>query len=62
MKAGAVYKYDLSLPPEKMYALVEEMRERLGNQLNITIKTIAWNLKDILWHLRIIFEHNVILN
>ncbi|KAK6150607.1 hypothetical protein DH2020_015539 [Rehmannia glutinosa] len=30
MKAGAVYKYDLSLPPEKMYNLVEEMRERLA--------------------------------
>lgn len=33
MKAGAVYKYDLSLPPEKMYELVEEMRTRLGNDL-----------------------------
>ncbi|KAM7520138.1 hypothetical protein LguiB_019100 [Lonicera macranthoides] len=31
MKAGAVYKYDLSLPVEKMYDLVEEMRIRLGN-------------------------------
>ncbi|KAG5517803.1 hypothetical protein RHGRI_038241 [Rhododendron griersonianum] len=30
MKAGAVYKYDLSLPIEKMYDLVEEMRMRLG--------------------------------
>ncbi|EXC24875.1 D-2-hydroxyglutarate dehydrogenase [Morus notabilis] len=30
MKAGAVYKYDLSLPIEKMYDLVEEMRTRLG--------------------------------
>lgn len=30
MKAGAVYKYDLSLPVEKMYNLVEEMRIRLG--------------------------------
>lgn len=30
MKAGAVYKYDLSLPIEKMYGLVEEMRTRLG--------------------------------
>lgn len=30
MKAGAVYKYDLSLPVEKMYDLVEEMRKRLG--------------------------------
>ncbi|KAF7120486.1 hypothetical protein RHSIM_Rhsim13G0235800 [Rhododendron simsii] len=30
MKAGAVYKYDLSLPIEKMYDLVEEMRMILG--------------------------------
>ncbi|GLT39189.1 hypothetical protein SLA2020_133950 [Shorea laevis] len=31
MKAGAVYKYDLSIPVEKMYNLVEDMRARLGN-------------------------------
>ena len=30
MKAGAVYKYDLSLPVETMYNLVEEMRIKLG--------------------------------
>ncbi|GJU47932.1 D-2-hydroxyglutarate dehydrogenase, mitochondrial isoform X1 [Tanacetum coccineum] len=30
-KAGAVYKYDLSIPVEKMYDLVEDMRLRLGN-------------------------------
>ena len=30
MKAGAVYKYDLSLPVETMYNLVEEMRTKLG--------------------------------
>ncbi|KAJ4822994.1 D-2-hydroxyglutarate dehydrogenase, mitochondrial [Turnera subulata] len=29
-RAGAVYKYDLSLPVEKMYNLVEEMRVKLG--------------------------------
>lgn len=29
MKAGAVYKYDVSIPVEKMYDLVEEMRKRL---------------------------------
>ena len=34
MKAGAVYKYDLSIPVEKIYDLVEEMRVRLGNQTN----------------------------
>ncbi|GLU19836.1 hypothetical protein SLE2022_360610 [Rubroshorea leprosula] len=31
MKAGSVYKYDLSIPVEKMYNLVEDMRARLGN-------------------------------
>ncbi|KAL8047351.1 hypothetical protein ABFX02_08G235300 [Erythranthe guttata] len=35
MKAGAVYKYDLSLPPEKMYDVVDEMRERLGTAANV---------------------------
>ncbi|KAB1201941.1 D-2-hydroxyglutarate dehydrogenase, mitochondrial [Morella rubra] len=35
MKAGAVYKYDLSLPVEKMYNLVEEMRTRLGNSAKV---------------------------
>lgn len=30
MKAGAVYKYDLSIPVEKIDTLVEAMRERLG--------------------------------
>ncbi|PRQ47480.1 putative oxidoreductase [Rosa chinensis] len=35
MKAGAVYKYDLSLPVEKMYDLVDEMRTRLGDSANV---------------------------
>lgn len=35
MKAGGVYKYDLSLPVEKMYDLVEEMRSRLGSAANV---------------------------
>lgn len=35
LKAGANYKYDLSLPPEKMYDLVEEMRGRLGATANV---------------------------
>ncbi|KAK7367338.1 hypothetical protein VNO80_09349 [Phaseolus coccineus] len=35
MKAGAVYKYDLSIPLEDMYKLVEEMRSRLGNTANV---------------------------
>ncbi|KAL6345360.1 hypothetical protein AAG906_015843 [Vitis piasezkii] len=35
MKAGAVYKYDLSIPVEKMYDLVEEMRVRLGHSAKV---------------------------
>ncbi|KAJ6678699.1 D-2-HYDROXYGLUTARATE DEHYDROGENASE MITOCHONDRIAL [Salix viminalis] len=35
MRAGPVYKYDLSLPVEKMYSLVEEMRARLGQSANV---------------------------
>ena len=37
MKAGAVYKYDLSVPLEHMYNLVEEMRSRLGKEQTITL-------------------------
>ena len=40
MKAGAVYKYDLSLPVEKMYDLVEAMRIRLGNLIIFAINNI----------------------
>ncbi|KAI4331407.1 hypothetical protein MLD38_029597 [Melastoma candidum] len=35
MKAGAVYKYDLSIPVEKMYDLVDEMRNRLGSSARV---------------------------
>ncbi|CAJ1930312.1 unnamed protein product [Sphenostylis stenocarpa] len=35
MRAGAVYKYDLSIPLEHMYNLVEEMRSKLGNTANV---------------------------
>ncbi|KAM0937213.1 putative D-2-hydroxyglutarate dehydrogenase [Dioscorea sansibarensis] len=35
MKAGAVYKYDLSLPVEKLYDIVEEMRLRLGSSAKV---------------------------
>ncbi|XP_044470639.1 D-2-hydroxyglutarate dehydrogenase, mitochondrial isoform X2 [Mangifera indica] len=50
MKAGAVYKYDLSLPLEKMYDLVEEMRIRLGQ----TAKVIGYgHLGDGNLHLNI---------
>lgn len=31
VKAGAVYKYDISLPVENFYDIVEEMRARLGS-------------------------------
>ena len=30
-KSGCVYKYDVSLPTTKMYALVEETRRRMGD-------------------------------
>ncbi|OIV94820.1 hypothetical protein TanjilG_22017 [Lupinus angustifolius] len=35
MRAGAVYKYDLSIPVENLYNLVDEMRTRLGNAANV---------------------------
>ncbi|GMH24569.1 hypothetical protein Nepgr_026412 [Nepenthes gracilis] len=35
MKAGVIYSYDLSLPVEKMYDLVEEMRMRLGHSAKV---------------------------
>uniref|UniRef100_A0A0E0LI02 Probable D-2-hydroxyglutarate dehydrogenase, mitochondrial n=1 Tax=Oryza punctata TaxID=4537 RepID=A0A0E0LI02_ORYPU len=31
VKVGAVYKYDLSIPVEKLYDIVEEMRNRVGD-------------------------------
>ncbi|XP_010531060.1 PREDICTED: D-2-hydroxyglutarate dehydrogenase, mitochondrial [Tarenaya hassleriana] len=34
-KAGAVYKYDLSLPVEQIYNLVEDMRARMGDVANV---------------------------
>eukprot|EP01104_Vermistella_antarctica_P015815 TRINITY_DN5266_c0_g1_i1.p1 TRINITY_DN5266_c0_g1~~TRINITY_DN5266_c0_g1_i1.p1 ORF type:complete len:509 (+),score=91.10 TRINITY_DN5266_c0_g1_i1:61-1587(+) len=34
-KAGAVYKYDLSIPVREMYDLVEEMRARIGTTGNV---------------------------
>ncbi|TXG59732.1 hypothetical protein EZV62_014305 [Acer yangbiense] len=50
MKAGAVYKYDLSIPVEKMYDLVDEMRIRMGQ----TAKVIAYgHLGDSNLHLNI---------
>ncbi|KAJ4714298.1 D-2-hydroxyglutarate dehydrogenase, mitochondrial-like [Melia azedarach] len=54
MKAGAVYKYDLSLPVEKMYDLVEEIRLRLGE----TAKVIGYgHLGDGNLHLNISAPH-----
>ncbi|CAN6439405.1 unnamed protein product [Victoria cruziana] len=35
VRAGAVYKYDLSLPVEKIYEIVEEMRLRLGQSAKV---------------------------
>ncbi|KAF3440735.1 hypothetical protein FNV43_RR19021 [Rhamnella rubrinervis] len=50
LKVGACYKYDLSLPIEKLYNLVQEMRERLG----ASAKVIAYgHLGDGNLHLNI---------
>ncbi|KAJ9172725.1 hypothetical protein P3X46_015935 [Hevea brasiliensis] len=35
MRAGPIYKYDLSLPVENMYNLVEEMRVRLAQKAKV---------------------------
>ncbi|KAK7309324.1 hypothetical protein RJT34_05954 [Clitoria ternatea] len=35
VRTGAVYKYDLSIPVEHLYNLVEEMRSRLGDTANV---------------------------
>ncbi|XP_039136840.1 probable D-2-hydroxyglutarate dehydrogenase, mitochondrial [Dioscorea cayenensis subsp. rotundata] len=35
MKAGAVYKYDLSLPVEKLYDIVVQMQLRLGSSAKV---------------------------
>jgi D-2-hydroxyglutarate dehydrogenase len=39
-KAGAVYKYDLSLPVEEIYNIVNDLRGRLGK---IYINTLSPN-------------------
>jgi D-2-hydroxyglutarate dehydrogenase len=36
VKVGAVYKYDLSIPVEKLYDIVEEMRSRLGKSSTLS--------------------------
>lgn len=62
--AGAVYKYDLSLPPNDMYKLVEEMRARMkhlpvtvvgyghmgDSNLHLNISAAKYD-KDILSHI-----------
>lgn len=35
VKVGAVYKYDLSIPVEKLYDIVEEMRSRVGDMAEV---------------------------
>nr|CAB3455894.1 unnamed protein product [Digitaria exilis] len=35
VKVGAVHKYDLSIPVEKLYDIVEEMRSRLGGKAEV---------------------------
>lgn len=50
MKMGAVYKYDLSLPVEKIYDIVQEMRTRIGH----TAKVVGYgHLGDGNLHLNI---------
>lgn len=50
MKIGAVYKYDLSLPVEKIYDIVQEMRARIGH----TAKVVGYgHLGDGNLHLNI---------
>lgn len=48
MKAGGVYKYDLSIPVEKMYDLVEEMRVRLGKNVKILASLKACSISFLL--------------
>ncbi|XP_010932808.1 probable D-2-hydroxyglutarate dehydrogenase, mitochondrial isoform X2 [Elaeis guineensis] len=60
VKAGAVYKYDLSLPVEKLYDIVEEMRPRLGEKA----KVVGYgHLGDGNLHLNIItkqYDNNIL--
>lgn len=37
VRAGAVYKYDVSLPTHRMYELVRDMRERLRGTGAVTV-------------------------
>lgn len=55
--AGAVYKYDLSLPPNDMYQLVEEMRTRM-NHLPVTVVGYG-HMGDSNLHLNISAGRNV---
>jgi hypothetical protein len=34
-KAGAVYKYDFSLPPKYFYKIVEDLRGQLGKSISL---------------------------
>lgn len=65
MKAGAVYKYDLSLPIEHMYNIVEDMRLCLGMDLAVFLSLLWLDLDDsefmcrlqFLWRMR---DRNVV--
>ena len=48
VKVGAVYKYDLSIPVEKLYDIVEEMRSRVGNIFNFEPSVICEVLLNLL--------------
>lgn len=42
-KAGAVYKYDFSLSPKYFYKIVEDLRDRLGEN----ILSVNWAILSI---------------
>jgi D-2-hydroxyglutarate dehydrogenase len=53
--AGAVYKYDLSMPVAEMYSLVEETRQRLAGLL---VEVVGYgHLGDGNLHLNISTKH-----
>ena len=46
MRAGAVYKYDLSIPVEKLYDLAEQMRTRLGKLQPLDINQFLLHFEE----------------
>ncbi|GAB2268849.1 D-2-hydroxyglutarate dehydrogenase, mitochondrial, partial [Dionaea muscipula] len=64
IRARAVYKYDLSLPVEKMYDLVEEIRARLGNSAiqNVNFHSLHQVIQPKYWDMVILGNDNLHLN